>query len=287
MTVLGTRSGARAAVCALAFATLFASIVGVAAAAGTTDIGVATERDALAPGDTTTVEVVVEDADGGVGALNATVTLSNPDTASVENVTIHGDPGLERVTERADGVELSAALADTDDAGSVTVATVVLRAERAGQTSVDVDVRALGDEDGAAYSVGHVDRPTIAVDDVSGSSSDARTSSASTSDETVSGSADDEETPESTNEEAASESSNEEAASESTSDESTDNSGNQDSGDNDDTTGGDDRGEPDGSASAAPLVETSGSPMTALFTPVGAIGSVVVILGAFVLRRLR
>lgn len=278
MTVLGTRSGARAAVCALALATLFASTIGVAAAAGTTDIGVATERDALAPGDTTTVEVVVEDADGGVGALNATVTLSNPDTASVENVTIHGDPGLERVTERADGVELSAALADTDDAGSVTVATVVLRAERAGQTSVDVDVRALGDEDGAAYSVGHVDRPTIAVDDVSGSSSDARTSSASTSDGTASGSADDEETPASTNEE---------AASESPSDESTDSSGSRDTGDNDDTTGGDDRGEPDGSASAAPLVETSGSPMTALFTPVGAIGSVVVLLGAFVLRRLR
>lgn len=278
MTVLGTRSGARAAVCTLAFATLFASTIGVAAAAGTTDIGVATERDALAPGDTTTVEVVVEDADGGVGALNATVTLSNPDTASVENVTIHGDPGLERVTERADGVELSAALADTDDAGSVTVATVVLRAERAGQTSVDVDVRALGDEDGAAYSVGHVDRPTIAVDEVSGSSSDAPTSSTSTSDETASEPADDE---------AASGSADDEAATESPNDASADSSETQDAGDNDEQTSGDDRDGSDGSASAAPLVETSGSPMTALLTPTGAIGSVVVLLGAFVLRRLR
>jgi len=278
MTAIGTRSGVRAAACALAFATLFASTIGVAAAAGTTDIGVTAERDALTSGETTTVEVVVEDADGGVGALNATVTLSNPDIASVENVTIHGDPRLERITERDDGVGLSAALADTDDVGSVTVATVVLRAEQPGQTSVDLDVRALGDEDGAAYSVGNIDRPTITVNDVSGSSSDAQTSSGSVDDEAASESVDEGATPESTDDE---------AASESTDDGSTDSSANQKSGDNDDTTGGDDQSGSAGSASAGQLVETAGGPMAVISTPAGAIGAVVVILGAFVLRRLR
>jgi hypothetical protein len=278
MTAIGTRSGVRAAACALAFATLFASTIGVAAAAGTTDIGVTAERDALTSGETTTVEVVVEDADGGVGALNATVTLSNPDIASVENVTIHGDPRLERITERDDGVGLSAALADTDDVGSVTVATVVLRAEQPGQTSVDLDVRALGDEDGAAYSVGNIDRPTITVNDVSGSSSDAQTSSGSVDDEAASESVDEGATPESTDDE---------AASESTDDGSTDSSANQESGDNDDTTGGDDQSGSAGSASAGQLVETAGGPMAVISTPAGAIGAVVVILGAFVLRRLR
>jgi hypothetical protein len=278
MTAIGTRSGVRAAACALAFATLFASTIGVAAAAGTTDIGVTAERDALTSGETTTVEIVVEDADGGVGALNATVTLSNPDIASVENVTIHGDPRLERITERDDGVGLSAALADTDDVGSVTVATVVLRAEQPGQTSVDLDVRALGDEDGAAYSVGNIDRPTITVNDVSGSSSDAQTSSGSVDDEAASESVDEGATPESTDDE---------AASESTDDGSTDSSANQESGDNDDTTGGDDQSGSAGSASAGQLVETAGGPMAVISTPAGAIGAVVVILGAFVLRRLR
>jgi hypothetical protein len=278
MTAIGTRSGVRAAACALAFATLFASTIGVAAAAGTTDIGVTAERDALTSGETTTVEVVVEDADGGVGALNATVTLSNPDIASVENVTIHGDPRLERITERDDGVGLSAALADTDDVGSVTVATVVLRAEQPGQTSVDLDVRALGDEDGAAYSVGNIDRPTITVNDVSGSSSDAQTSSGSVDDEAASEWVDEGATPESTDDE---------AASESTDDGSTDSSANQESGDNDDTTGGDDQSGSAGSASAGQLVETAGGPMAVISTPAGAIGAVVVILGAFVLRRLR
>lgn len=158
--------------CTLVCAALFASTVGAALAAGTTDIGVSVERDALESGDTTAVEIVVKDTDGGVGALNATVTLSNPDTASVESVTLHGEPDLERITERADGVELSAALADTNDTGSVTIATVLLRAEEPGETAVDVNVRVLGDEDGEAYDVAAVDRPMIVVADGSPSASD-------------------------------------------------------------------------------------------------------------------
>lgn len=154
----------RAASAALAAAAVVLAGVAVgAAAATTTDVAVAPASDSLEPGEETVVEVVVEDADGGVGAVNATVTLSDPAVATVENVTLHGDPGLSTVTERADGVEVSAALADTDDSGRVTVATVVVRAERSGETAVEVNVRALGDEDGAKYAVGSVDRPTLSV----------------------------------------------------------------------------------------------------------------------------
>lgn len=272
MIATGTQSGVRAVACALVFATLFASTVGVAAAAGTTDIEVTAERDTLTSGDTTTVEIVVEDADNGVGALNATVTLSNSDVASVESATIHGDPSLERVTERADGVRLSAALADTDDAGSVTVATVVLRAEKSGQTSVDVNVRALGDEGGVAYSVGNVDRPAITVNDVPGSSS---------------GLTDDETSPESTDDGTSSESTDGETASEPTDDETTVESENQEPDDSDDETSGEDRSEPAESTSTEQVVETSGGAMSAIFTPMGAIGVVFLVIGAFVLRRLR
>jgi hypothetical protein len=151
--------------CTLALVVLFAAAVSVAAAAGTTDIGVSPDADTLEAGENTAVQVIVESADGGVGAINATVTFSNPDVASVETATIHGDPGLESVTERDDGVTVSAALADTDDTGAVTIVTLVVRGESPGTTGIDIDVRALGDEDGTAYDVAEIERPTLSVTD--------------------------------------------------------------------------------------------------------------------------
>ena len=276
MTATGTHSGVRVAVCAIAFAVLFASTVGIAAAGGTTDIGVTAERDALTPGGTTTVDVIVEDADGGVGALNATVTLSNPDALSVERVTIHGDPGLERVTERADGVRLSAALADTDDVGSVTVATVVLRAEAAGQTAVDVDVRTLGDEGGVAYSLRTVDRPTITVNDASGSSSDVQPSSEPTDGEAPADSGD-----RNTDE------SDVQPSSEPTDGEAPADSGDRNTDNDNDATSGENRGDSAAAAPAEQSVDAFGSLLDVIFSPVGAIGAIVFIVGVSVLRWLR
>jgi hypothetical protein len=161
---------------ALALAVVLGAVSGVAAAAGTTSVGVSAEATDVAAGETTAVDIVVEDADGGVGAVEATLTLSDPAVASVADVTFHGDPGLTDVSERDDGVELSAALADTADTGRVTVATVVLSADGAGETAVDVDVESLGDEDGTAYTVDSVDRPTITVA-ADGSGSDGSGSS--------------------------------------------------------------------------------------------------------------
>ena len=173
MAATTTQRHTRYLACALALLVLAGTAVGVAAAAGTTNVVVSPETDSLEQGDTTTVDLVVESTDGGVGALNATVAFSNPDVASVEDVTIHGDPGVSNATERPDGVALSAALGDTDDTGSVTVATVLVAADEPGTTALDVTVDVLGDENGAAYAVGSVDRPTITVAvDGSGSSED-------------------------------------------------------------------------------------------------------------------
>ena len=278
MMATGTRSGVRTVACALAFVPLFASTVGVAAAAGTTDIGVEAERDAFRSGETTAVDVVVADADGGVGALNATVTLSNPDTASVESATIHGDPGLERVTERADGVKLSAALADTDDVGSVTVATIVLRAAEAGRTSVDVNVRALGDEDGVAYSLGTVDRPTITVNGGSESPSNDRTASGPTDAGVPSGPTDAGAPPGPADAG---------AASGSTTWAANDGGRDGDTGTDDDRSDDNDWSRSAGSLSADRVVDAVRSLLSMLTSPVGAIGAVVVVVGLFVLRRFR
>mgnify|MGYP006876398499 CR=1 FL=1 len=77
------RRAANALALALALVVVLATSVSVVAAAGTTDIGVSVDADDVGTVDTATVDVVVESVDGGVGALNATVTLSNPDVASV------------------------------------------------------------------------------------------------------------------------------------------------------------------------------------------------------------
>ncbi|MFC6873724.1 hypothetical protein [Halobellus marinus] len=271
-----TQSGVRAVVCLLTLAVLFASTVGGAAAAGTTDIGVVADRDALAPGEATTVEVVVVDADGGVGALNATVSLSNPDVASVESVTLHGNPDLKRITDRADGVGLSAVLADTEDVGHVIVATVVLRGEEPGRTSVDVDLSVLGDEDGTAYSVGTVDRPTIAVNDVSESSSDDRTAPRPTDGET---SGDNTVGPAHGNDDSDDADSGDIGHTES------DDSGDADSGDTSDGTSDEERAEIGGSTPGEQSVKTGLSPISEISAPALAIG--IVVIGALVLRLLR
>ncbi|WP_049984765.1 hypothetical protein [Halobellus rufus] len=183
MAATTTRSRSRCAACALALVVLLAAAVGVAAAADTTDLGVAPHTDNVAPGDTTEVDVVVESADGGVGAINASVTLSDPEVATVADVTIHGDPRLENVTDHDDGVEISAALADTEDTGRVTILTLVLRGEASGQTAIDVNARALGDEGGNAYTVAGIERPTVTVADGSdGSGSDGSSRSSDGSD---------------------------------------------------------------------------------------------------------
>ncbi|WP_336023211.1 hypothetical protein [Halobellus salinisoli] len=190
MAAATTRRRNRFAACALALVVILAGAVSVAAAADTTDLGVSPEADTLDSGATTEVDVIVENADDGVGAINATVTLSNPDVASIEDVTIHGDPGLDNVTERDDGVDVSAALVDTDDTGRVTVLTLVVRGESAGETAIDVNMRALGDEDGAAYTVADAERPTLTVDDAS-SSNDSDSSDSNSVEEPVDDSEDD------------------------------------------------------------------------------------------------
>lgn len=126
-----------------------------AGAAGQTAVRLSAEEP-LTVAETTAVDVVVDDADGGVGAYNVTVTLADPGTARIVDVTLHGDPSDEtaEVDVASDGSSATAiaALADTDDTGSVTVVTVTLRGGEAGATDLDLTVTALGDETGHSYT---------------------------------------------------------------------------------------------------------------------------------------
>lgn len=144
---------------------VFAAVASVATLVGTTTVSLSPADGSVDAGETTRVAVVVGDVDGGVGALNVTVRVADPWRASIESVDLHGDPGVHRVWHADDGssVTVSAALADTADAGDVTVATVVVRGHHAGAVDLDVGVETLGNEDGAGYVVSETRGATLQV----------------------------------------------------------------------------------------------------------------------------
>ncbi|AZH25271.1 hypothetical protein [Haloplanus aerogenes] len=143
----------------LAAVVLVTLVVAVATvgAAGATTVRLSSADD-VSVSETTTVDVVVNDADSGVGAYNVTVALTNPSIASITDVELLGNPSdrTSRVERAADGssVTMVAALMDTADTGTVTIARVTLRADGTGSTGLDLTVAALGDERGDSYTVG-------------------------------------------------------------------------------------------------------------------------------------
>ncbi|MFC5368852.1 DUF7282 domain-containing protein [Salinirubrum litoreum] len=115
-------------------------------------------------GDTTTFDVVVADANGGVGAYNITVGLTDSSVASITDVEFGGDPGLtETPVETGSSVTARAALADTADTGSVTILTVTVDGLADGTTDLTVDVNALGTEEGVNYAVPQATDGTLTV----------------------------------------------------------------------------------------------------------------------------
>mgnify|MGYP006272040927 CR=1 FL=1 len=146
-----------------------------AVAATDTPVRLAGVDGPTAVGETATVPVVVEEADGGVGAYNLTVTVEDPDVATVVGAAVAGDPGLREVEVAPDGsgVTVRAALMDTADTGEVTIATVTVAGEAAGETDLTVAVETLGDEAGSPYAVTAEGGSSLAVEGNAGSADGA------------------------------------------------------------------------------------------------------------------
>jgi hypothetical protein len=144
--------------------------VGTAAAAGQTAVTVSAADDAIAVGETTTVDVVV-DSDGGVSAAELGVELDDPSVASITDVSISGAPSTKQVDVAADGSSASVAYfgVSTPDAGAVTVVTVTVEAEAPGETGISVTPRTdnddvvLFDKQGAPYTVTGVGSAALTV----------------------------------------------------------------------------------------------------------------------------
>ena len=124
-------------------------------------------------GGQTTLDVVVNGLDGGgVGAFDLTVSAGDTGTVSIVDASVTADSGGDGSTEvilADDGssAQIRAAVRDTADSSSVTVATVTLSGDAVGDTTADLSVDAIGDESGIDYDVASATGATVEVQPVS------------------------------------------------------------------------------------------------------------------------
>ena len=146
---------------------------GFAGAATTTDLTVSITDgdDAIAPGETTTVQVAVADADGGVGAAEVGVELSDSSVAAITDVTVLNSPGStdNNITGGGAAADVKYAFANSSDTGSVTILELTLQGDAGGSTDIDVTQNGqtgnlvVFDENGAGYEFDSVGSATLTV----------------------------------------------------------------------------------------------------------------------------
>lgn len=128
-----------------------------AVAAGATDVSIAPQQPTLSTGEKVTVNVVVENADNGVGAWSGTVNVTSGDVADITAANLQGNPSdaVSTVDIASDNnsVYFDAALADTNDTGAVDIVSITLTATGEGETALDLSMSALGDEQGSSYTI--------------------------------------------------------------------------------------------------------------------------------------
>lgn len=112
-------------------------------------------RTGVAPGGTATVDVVVANADDGVGAGNLTVRVADPTVARITNASLLGDPGIGETTVAEDGSVARATFALRSDTGSTParVLRLTLRGNTTGSTALSLTAPSLGDRQGNSYAV--------------------------------------------------------------------------------------------------------------------------------------
>jgi len=165
---------------------LAAAAIGPAAAAGGTTVSSTPTEAATDVRENTTVQIVVDDAQGGVGAAEFRVSVDE-NIAEISDVDVHGS-GSTKVTTADNGsfVEVEYAFQDTADTGSVTIADVAVLGHSDGSTAVNLEAATgndkvlVFDEGGTGYDVTDIDAATLRVGDTdsSGSSGNNQDSSA-------------------------------------------------------------------------------------------------------------
>ncbi|MDS0295604.1 PKD domain-containing protein [Halogeometricum luteum] len=134
-------------------------------AAPETTVSLSPEDDLLGVDQTADFDLVVDPADGGVGAYSITVSLSDPSVGTITGVELAGEGSLSDVQVAEDGssATIEAVLVDTNDTGAVTLGTVSVQGVAEGESELALDVTALGTEGGMPYDVTTVDGATLTV----------------------------------------------------------------------------------------------------------------------------
>jgi hypothetical protein len=152
--------------------TATAGLAGMASAATTTDltVSITDDDDTIQTGETTTVELAVAPADGGVGAASLGVELSDSSVAQITDVEVEGTTTTPDIAPDGSSADVRYFQGDTADDGSeVVFATVTLQAQGAGQTDIDIGENSefgtllVGDENGAGYTLDSVGSATLSV----------------------------------------------------------------------------------------------------------------------------
>jgi len=120
---------------------------------------------------TTTVQVVVEGATDGVGAVDLSLAVEDPTIATIENVTLASDGEITDTAVDENGTTATASAIGLDEsAQQQVVLTVTVAGVATGSTGLDLQVDDVGDTDGQSYDVQRTDGVTLTVpsDDQSG-----------------------------------------------------------------------------------------------------------------------
>jgi hypothetical protein len=144
---------------------LTVTIIGPAVGAGTTTVGVEPETATVESGANTTVDIVLESADGGVGSVEFELTVTDGTVANLTSVSVAGNPSTTATTVDANSTHVVATGMDTADTGPVTVATVTVSGETVATSTLALTVSAIGDESGTAYDIQTVTDGELTVEE--------------------------------------------------------------------------------------------------------------------------
>jgi hypothetical protein len=138
---------------------------GTLAVASEIDIGLEPAQQTVDAGSTTAYDVVVEGATEGIGAYEASVSLSDDSVASFESFAHANDPMFDNTEVTDNELVISAATGDNTIAGAekITLGTATVAGTAGGQTDLAVGAVNVTDVDDTLYGVGAVTGGSLEV----------------------------------------------------------------------------------------------------------------------------
>ncbi|WP_082682195.1 CARDB domain-containing protein [Haloferax profundi] len=136
-----------------------------AAAQDEVSVVLSPETQSIDAGTQTTFDIIIKDVDGGgVGAVDISVAV-DPTVGNITDASFNHNPGLEEVQYGDDNqqVRFYGALIDTNQSGSITIASVTVEGKQDGKSPVSITVTDVGSEQGVSYRVSGAEDGTLIV----------------------------------------------------------------------------------------------------------------------------